>query len=113
TYAFNLAQAKRDMQVAGWDCSGRTCFQNGQPFPTLNLVTYSGTPYDTIGQFLKQALGALGVPITLQSADSQTLLADFAHNGVLATGQYDLAVFGYNFTLDSDVNLYPSFHSSQ
>jgi ABC-type transport system substrate-binding protein/tRNA A-37 threonylcarbamoyl transferase component Bud32 len=113
TYSFNLAQAKNDMQTAGWDCSSGTCTQNGQPFPTLNLVTYSGSPYDAIGLFLKQALGALGVPITLQNDDSQTLLADFAHNGVLATGQYDLAVFGYNFTLDSDVNLYSSFHSSE
>ncbi|HEY7350198.1 MAG TPA: ABC transporter substrate-binding protein [Ktedonobacterales bacterium] len=113
TYSFDLAQAKKDMQIAGWDCSGRTCTQNRQPFPTLNLVTYTGNPYDAIARLMKQDLEALGLSVSLQGFDSHTIFANFTRGGVLATGKYDLAVFGYNFTLDSDVNLYPSFHSSE
>jgi ABC-type transport system substrate-binding protein len=112
TYAFDLTQAKADMQLAGWDCSLEICTQNGKPFPTLNLVIYTGAPYDAIARLLKQDLAALGVPISLHAFDSQTMFADFTRDGILTTGAYDLAVYGYNFTLDSDVNLYPSFHSS-
>jgi ABC-type transport system substrate-binding protein len=76
-------------------------------------VLYTGAPYDAIARLLKQDLAALGVSISLHAFASQALFADFTHDGVLATGAYDLAVYGYNFTLDSDVNLYPSFHSSE
>jgi peptide/nickel transport system substrate-binding protein len=113
TYAFDLTQAKADMQIAGWDCSSGTCTRNGKPFPTLNLVSYSGAPYDAIARLLKQSLEALGLSVSLHAFDSQTMFADFTHDGVLARGAYDLAVYGYTFTLDSDVNLYPSFHSSE
>lgn len=113
TYNFDLAQAQEDMQTAGWDCSEAFCTQNGKQFPTLNLITYTGAPYDAIARLLKQDLAALGLSVSLHQFDSQTMFADFTHDGVLATGAYDLAVYGYNFTLDSDVNLYPSFHSSE
>jgi peptide/nickel transport system substrate-binding protein len=114
TYGFDLAQAKNDMQVAGWDCSGGSCTQqNGQRFPTLNLVIYAGDPYDAIALLLKQDLEALGLSVTVNSFDSFTMFADFMHDGILATGNYDLAVFSYNFALDSDANLYSSFHGSQ
>jgi peptide/nickel transport system substrate-binding protein len=113
TYGFDLAQARRDMQIAGWDCSSGTCTQQGRVFPTLNLATYSGDPYDGIAQLIQRDLSALGLSVSLNGFDSQTLFSDFTHGGVLATGAYDLAIYEYTFTIDSDVNLYPSFHSTQ
>jgi peptide/nickel transport system substrate-binding protein len=112
-YGFDLAQAQKDMLSAGWDCSGGSCTQNGKRFPSLNLVTYAGPPYDAIASLLKQDLEALGLSVNLSSYESQTIFADFTHGGVLARGMYDLAVYGYSFTIDSDVNLYPSFHSTE
>jgi len=113
TYAFNLTQARADMQTAGWDCSSGTCMQNGRAFPTLRFVTYTGSPYDAIALLIQQDLAALGIQVSMDTSADQNLFGTFATGGTLATGKFDLAVFGYDFTIDSDVNLYPSFHSSQ
>ncbi len=116
-YPFNLDQAKKDMQAAGWNCPGNTpCTKNGQKFPTLNLVTTSGnTVRQNVTQIVQQDLAALGVPVNVdgQYYAAGILFGDFASNGILATGKYDLALFAYDFPVDPDGSLYPTFHSSQ
>jgi peptide/nickel transport system substrate-binding protein len=115
-YPFNLQAARADMQAAGWDCSTHPCTKGGQPFPALNLVTTSGNQLRTdTAQLIQQDLAALGIPVNLdgQSYPAGVLFADRASNGILATGKYDLALFAYSEGMDSDSNLYPSFHSSQ
>jgi ABC-type transport system substrate-binding protein/serine/threonine protein kinase len=111
-YAFNLTQARADLQNAGWDCSTRTCLQNGQPFPTLHLVTYSNALYGAIELLIQHDLAALGIQVSMDIGN-QNLFGDFTHGGVLATGSFELALIGYDFTIDSDQNLYAIFHSSQ
>ncbi|HEY7126661.1 MAG TPA: peptide ABC transporter substrate-binding protein [Ktedonobacterales bacterium] len=114
---FNLDQAKKDMQAAGWNCPGNTpCTKNGKDFPTLNLVTTSGnTVRQNVTQVVQQDLTALGVPVNLngQYYAAGVLFGDFDSGGILATGQYDLALFAYNFPVEPDGSLYPSFHSSE
>jgi peptide/nickel transport system substrate-binding protein len=111
-YAFNMAQARADLQNAGWDCSTGTCLQNGQPFPTLHLVTYSDALYGAIELLIQHDLAALGIQVSLDISHPN-LFGDFTSGGALATGSFDLALIGYDFTIDSDENLYASFHSSQ
>jgi peptide/nickel transport system substrate-binding protein len=114
---FNLAQAKKDMQAAGWNCPGNTpCTKQGEKFPTLNLVTTSGNAVRTnVTQIVQRNLAALGVPVNLggQYYAAGNLFGDFNSGGILATGQYDLALFAYNFPVEPDGSLYPAFHSSQ
>jgi peptide/nickel transport system substrate-binding protein len=116
-YAFNLNQAKQDMQAAGWNCPGNTtCTKGGQKFPTLNFVTTSGNQVrQNVTQIVQQDLTALGVPVNLdgQYFAAGTLFGDFSSGGVLATGKYDLSLFAFDFPVDPDSSLYPSFHSSE
>ncbi len=114
--AFDLNQAKADMQAAGWNCSANPCTKDGKPFPTLNLVTTSGnTQRQNVTEIVKQDLAALGVPINLdgQYYGNGPLFAPYSQNGVLARGNYDLALYAFTFGVDADGALYPSFHSSQ
>lgn len=118
-YAFDLNAAKQDMKASGWDCSkapATPCTKDGQPFPTLQLVTTSGnTLRQNNLEIIKTDLANLGIPSTLDGGfyPNTTLFGDFASGGILATGKYDLALFGYVEGLDSDGNLYFGFHSSQ
>ncbi len=115
---FDLNAAKADMQAAGWTINGSNspATKDGKPFPTLNLVTTSGNPLrqNTI-ELIKGALAQIGIPVNIdgQLYPAGTLFGDFASGGILATGKYDLALFAYVEGLDSDGNLYGSFHSTQ
>ncbi len=115
-YPFDVTAAKNDLKASGWDCTGTVCMKNGQPFPTLNLVTTSGNALRTnTNQLIKSDLAKVGIPINLdgQEYPAGTLFGDYASGGILATGKYDLAEFAYVLGLDSDGNLYYSYHSSQ
>ncbi len=113
---FDLNAAKAAMKAAGWDCSSSPCKKNGQAFPTLRLVTTSGNPLRAnTCELIKDSLAKIGIPVTLdgQQYPNTALFADYAHQGILATGKYDLAEYGYVLGNDSDGNLYYSYHSSQ
>jgi ABC-type transport system substrate-binding protein len=102
-YAFSLSAAKADMQAAGWDCSSNPCKKNGQPFPTLNLVTTANNQVRLNSvQVIKADLAALGIPVNLdgQQYSNGALFADYASGGILATGKYDLAEAAYSYPLD-------------
>jgi peptide/nickel transport system substrate-binding protein len=113
TYSFDLRAARTDMLTAGWDCSSGLCAQDGQLFPTLRLVAPSSNSYSAIELLIKEDLGALGISVALNDFDTPTLLADFTHGGILATGQYDLGMLGQEFSVDSDTSLYPGFASAE
>lgn len=104
-FDFNLDQAKKDMQAAGYDCSSGTCKKaDGTAFPTLNLVTTSGNQQRAdVTQIVKQDLAALGITVNLdgQYYPAGTLFADYGHNGILARGNYDLALYAYVFSSDT------------
>lgn len=114
SYGYDLAQARRDMQIAGWDCpSGGICTRGGQPFPTLKLVATNRfvTRQQTM-ELLQQDLAALGIPASLNYYSACALFCSFTQGGILATGQYDLALFSNAFGLDDD-RTFSSFESSQ
>lgn len=100
---FNLNQARKDMQAAGWDCSSSPCVKNNQPFPTLTLATTANNQRRAISsQLIQQGLAALGIPVTVQFYTSTALFSDFNSGGILATGQYDLSIFADSFNFDPD-----------
>ena len=113
---FDVTAAQADLKAAGWNCTEKPCTKNGQPFPTLNLVTTSGNTLriNTV-QLIQQDLQKIGVPVNVvgQQYPAGTFFGDFASSGTLASGNYDLAVYSYVLALDSDANLYTNYHSSQ
>jgi ABC-type transport system substrate-binding protein len=110
--AFDLAQARADLQAAGWDCSSNPCTKNGQPFPTLTLVTTAGNPLREFElALIQQDLAAVGIRVALQLYRPGLLFGSFTSGGILATGQYDLAVFANVFNFDPD-DLAPGVQSN-
>lgn len=114
TYGYDLTQARQDMQIAGWDCPrGGICTRGGQPFPTLRLVTTNRfVTRQQAMELLQQDLAALGIPASLNYYSACELFCSFTQGGILATGQYDLALFTNSFGLDDD-STFSSFESSQ
>jgi peptide/nickel transport system substrate-binding protein len=111
TYSYDLGQARKDMQIAGWNCSSGICTRNGQVFPTLRLVTTNNsTMRQQVTEDIKQYLAALGIPISLSYPPH--MFTNYTRGGILATGQYDLSLFAYTWGLDDDGNL-STFDSSQ
>ncbi len=115
TYGYDLAQARKDMQIAGWNCSSsEVCTRGGQPFPPLILATFDAPMYQKAAQIVEQDLAALGIPVTINISPSGLVyFANYHEGGILAQGRYDLALFSLIFSLDPDGDLYSSFHSSQ
>lgn len=113
---FDVKAAQADLKAAGWNCSRSPCMKDGKPFPTLNLVTTTGNSLriNTV-QLIQQDLAKIGIPVNIdgQTYPAGLFFGDFASSGTLAAGNYDLAVYGYVLSLDSDANLYTSYHSSQ
>ncbi len=112
TYDYNRRAAIQDMQVAGWDCSSGVCLQDGRPFPVLRLATLNGPLNQMVAALIRQDLAALGIGVQVVMYGPE-LLGDYTQGGILATGQFDLALVDYLFGLDADGSLYPNFHSSQ
>jgi peptide/nickel transport system substrate-binding protein len=113
---FDVKAAQADMKAAGWNCAKTPCVKDGKPFPTLDLVTTSGnTLRMNTAQFIKQALAKIGIPVNLvgQQFPAGIFFGDFASSGTLASGKYDLAIYGSVLSLDSDGNLYTTYASSQ
>ncbi len=113
---FDVNAAKADLQADGWTITNGVAMKNGQPFPTLNLVTTSGNQLRTdTTQLIQQYLAAIGIKVNLdgQYYPAGTLFGDYGSGGILATGNYDLALFAFVEGLDSYGNLYPSFDSTQ
>jgi peptide/nickel transport system substrate-binding protein len=115
-FPFDVNAAKADLQADGWTISGGVAMKDGQPFPTLNLVTTSGNQLRTNAtQLIQKDLAAIGIKVNLdgQYYPAGVLFGDYASGGILATGKYDLALFAYVEGLDSYGNLFGSFDSSQ
>jgi peptide/nickel transport system substrate-binding protein len=117
-FKFDKTAALADLKTAGWDCSAAPspCKKaDGTVFPTLNLTTTSGnTARKNVTEIVKQDLAAVGIPVNLdgQYYPASVFFTDFSHNGILATGKYDMSLFAYVFGLDTDGNL-SNFASDQ
>ena len=118
-FPFSVSQAQADMKASGWDCSkapATPCTKNGQPFPTLQLATTSGNALrqNTV-QVIQEDLAQVGIPVNIDGNlyPSGTFFGDYASGGILATGKFDLAEYAHVLGLDSDGNLYFTYHSSQ
>jgi peptide/nickel transport system substrate-binding protein len=114
TFGYDLAQAKMDMQAAGWDCTSGVCMKDGHPFPLLRLVTtnYKGYRHQA-AERIEQNLKDLGILVEITTYSYDEFFGDYKSGGILRTGQYDLALFDIGFGIDPDEALYNLFHSSQ
>jgi peptide/nickel transport system substrate-binding protein len=111
--AYNPGEARRLLAEAGWSPGvGGLLSKQGQPF-VLRLVTTSGnTLRAAVARRLQTDLRAIGIQVGLAFYDLGSFFGTYDRGGILASGAYDLAMFGYANAPDPD-DEYDVFHSSQ
>ncbi len=110
---YDPAQARQLLAQAGWRAgAGGLLYKQGEPF-VVRLVTVSGNPLRAaVARRIQQNLRAVGIQVTLAFYDLGAFFGVYTRGGVLATGAYDLAMFGYANAPEPD-DEYGVFHSSQ
>jgi peptide/nickel transport system substrate-binding protein len=110
---YDPVQARQLLAQAGWRSgAGGLLYKQGEPF-VVRLVTGSGNPLRAaIARRIQQNLRAVGIQVTLAFYDLGEFFGVYTRGGILATGAYDLAMFGYANAPEPD-DEYEVFHSSQ
>jgi peptide/nickel transport system substrate-binding protein len=110
---YNPAAARQLLAQAGWlpGPNGMLTRQS-RPF-VLRLVTTSDNPLRAAAaRFIAHDLQAIGIVVKLTFYSLNAFFALYSQGGILATGAFDLAMFGYANGPDPD-DEYSAFHSSQ
>lgn len=110
---YNPQEARKLLAAAGWlPGPGGWVYRQGQPF-VLRLVTTSNNALRAaVATRLQQDLRAIGIQVKLAFYDLGAFFGVYTRGGILATGAYDLALFGYANAPEPD-DEYEVFHSSQ
>lgn len=111
--AYNPGAARSLLTEAGW-LSGADdrIYKHGQPL-VVRLVTTSGNALRAAtARLLQKNLRAIGIQVDLAFYDLGTFFGVYPRGGILATGAYDLSMFGYANSADPD-DEYMVFQSSQ
>jgi peptide/nickel transport system substrate-binding protein len=105
--------ARQLLAAAGWTPGANGwLYKQGQPF-VVRLVTTSGNPLRAaVAARLQHMLETVGIQVKLAFYDLSTFFGVYSRGGILATGAYDLAMFGYANAPEAD-DEYAVFHSSQ
>jgi peptide/nickel transport system substrate-binding protein len=111
--AYDPAAARKLLAQAGWLPGPRGILtRQGKPF-TIRLVTTADNPIRAATAVLIQRdLQAIGIDVHLYYYPLGLFFAIYSRDGILSTGAFDLAMFGYQNSPEPD-DEYGVFHSSQ
>ena len=109
----DVAKANSLLDQAGFtrkNSSGIRLGSDGKPLSFV-LVTDNSATRMTEAHLLAAQWQAIGVSITVTTAAGSKVYADFSQHGMLATGQFDIAVLAFVGSADPDFT-YDIYHSS-
>ncbi len=111
--AFDPTEARQLLAQAGWQPdAGGILTRHGQPF-VVRLVTTSSNPTRAAtARLIQHDLQAVGIQVRILTYDLGNFFAVYSRGGILASGAFDLAMFGYQDSPEPD-DEYNVFHSSQ
>ena len=110
---YDPGRARQLLALAGW-LPGQDgwLYRRGKRL-TVNLATTTNSRLRaSAATFVQRYLRAVGIQVQLAFYDVNTFFGVYTRAGVLATGAYDLALFGYANTPEPD-DEYATFYSSQ
>ena len=99
-YPYDVAAANALLAAAGWrrDQSGMLR-KNGQPFE-ITMVTVSGvTTRENAEVLIQRYLHDIGINVLIRNYPASLLFATYGAGGVLQHGKFDLALFGWQYTV--------------
>lgn len=109
----DLVTANALLDKAGYatkNSAGIRMQPNGKPL-AFTLVTTNDSARQAEAAALAAMWKQIGIAITVKVVAGSQLFADFTHNGDLATGQFDIALFSFVGGADPDFT-YDIYHSS-
>ncbi len=111
--AFDPVAARQLLAQAGWHPGpDGLLIRQGKTF-VVQLVTTSDNPLRlAVAQFIQRDLLAVGISVRISTYSLGDFFAVYSRGGVLATGAFDLAMFGYQDSPEPD-DEFNVFHSSQ
>jgi len=111
-YGYDPEAAKALLEEAGWKvgddgirvAQGAMYVEDGTRL-SLEMLSYEWDPMQKAQQFLAENLKAVGIEVKLGTLDMSILFGNFAENGQLATGNYDMDLFDRSFDIDPQSGL--------
>lgn len=111
--SYNPALAQQLLAQLGWHRNPQGVLMKGGQALHLNLVTTRDDPLRTaLSAWITHDLAVLGIQVQTHYYDIGTFFGVYTRGGILATGQYDLALFTYANSPEPD-DEYEVFSSSQ
>ncbi len=110
---YDPAAARKLLAQAGWLPGPRDVLtRQGKPF-SIRLVTTADNPIRAAtAALIQRDLQAVGIDVQVSYYPLDLFFAVYSRGGILATGAFDLAMFGYQNSAEPDEE-YGVFHSSQ
>jgi peptide/nickel transport system substrate-binding protein len=106
--------ARRLLDDAGWQVGTDGIRQkDGRPLHLTIATTSGNTLRENVEQLIQAGWKSIGVDVEIKNAAAAVLVGEWADNGIVQRGNFDLAYYGFTPGIDPSGTLSPTFHSSQ
>jgi peptide/nickel transport system substrate-binding protein len=111
---FDADAARQLLDDAGWrvDADGIR-EKNGQKLHLTIATTSANTLRENVEQLIQAGWKSIGVDLEIKNAAAAVLVGEWADNGLVQRGNFDIAYYGFMPGIDPSGTLSPAFHSSQ
>jgi peptide/nickel transport system substrate-binding protein len=106
--------AKQMLDDAGWHVGADGIREKDGQKLHLSIASTSGnTLRENVEQLIQAGWKSIGVDLEIKNATAAVLVGEWADNGLVQRGNFDIAYYGFTPGIDPSGTLSPAFHSSQ
>lgn len=111
---YDLDAARKLLDDAGWTVgSDGIREKDGQKLHLSISSTSGNTLRENVEQLIQAGWKSVGVDLEIKNATAAVLVGEWADNGLVQRGNFDIAYYGFTPGIDPSGTLSPRFHSSQ
>ena len=111
---FDPDAAKQLLDDAGWRIgSDGIREKDGQKLHLTIASTSGNTLRENVEQLIQAGWKSIGVDLEIKNAPAAVLVGEWADNGLVQRGNFDIAYYGFTPGIDPSGTLSPAFDSSQ
>jgi peptide/nickel transport system substrate-binding protein len=111
---YDPERAKQLLDEAGWQAGtdgGRE--KDGRKLHLTISSTSGNKLREDVEQLIQAGWKAIGVDLEIKNATAAVLVGEWADNGLVQRGNYDIAYYGFTPGVDPSGSISPRFHSKQ
>lgn len=111
---FDPEAARQLLDDAGWKVGADGMRQkDGQKLHLTIASTSGNTLRENVEQLIPPGWKSIGVDLEIKNAAAAVLVGEWADNGLVQRGNFDIAYYGFTPGIDPSGTLSPAFHSTQ